>query len=177
MTTAINHPRSHPLRDLSPAMSPASSHLSQDKLNEHLQDRFGLKVAAQLSLGNATLPHDVSERLRVARMQAVVKRKRAQQTQLSKASAVYGSDGSATMSFGEEGLNLWNRLASMLPLIVLVVGLAVISLVQSDQRAQYLAEVDAAMLTDYLPPAAYADPGFVQFLNTDMVSPQESVKN
>jgi Protein of unknown function (DUF3619) len=50
-------------------------------------------------------------------------------------------------------------------------------LVQSDQRAQYLAEVDAAMLTDYLPPAAYADPGFVQFLNTDMVSPQESVKN
>lgn len=175
MTTAINHPLSHSLRDLSPAVSPASANLSQDKLNEQLQDRFGLKVAAQLSLGNATLPHDISERLRVARMQAVVKRKRAQQTQLSKASAVYGSDGSATMSFGEEGLNLWNRLASMLPLIVLVVGLVMISLIQNDQRAQDLAEVDAAMLTDYLPPTAYADPGFVQFLQTNTITPQESV--
>ena len=27
-----------------------------------------------------------------------------------------------------------------------------------------LAEVDAALLTDALPPAAYADPGFLQFL-------------
>jgi hypothetical protein len=37
---------------------------------------------------------------------------------------------------------------------------------QSDRRATELAEVDAALLTDELPPAAYADPGFLQFLKT-----------
>lgn len=166
MTTVPNHS----LRD----PSPSSSHLSQDRLQNQLQDRFGLKVAAQLSLGSATLPHDISERLRVARMQAVVKRKRAQQTQLSKAAAVYGSGGSASMSFGEEGLNLWDRLASMLPLIVLIIGLVTISLVQNDQRARELAEVDVALLIDDLPPAAYADPGFAQFLKINSQNSQES---
>ena len=29
-----------------------------------------------------------------------------------------------------------------------------------------VAEVDAALLTDDLPPAAFSDPGFVQFLKT-----------
>ncbi len=168
MTTATNQSLSLSLRD----SSPASSHLSQDKLREQIQDRFGLKVAAQLSLGHAALPHDVSERLRVARMQAVVKRKRAP---LVAATAVYGSGGSASLSFGDESFSFWNRIATMLPLIVLAVGLVTISLVQNDQRARDLAEVDAAMLTDYLPPAAYADPGFVQFLKTNTVSPQERV--
>lgn len=168
MTTVPNHL----LREFSSSLSPASSHLSQNKLHEQLQDRFGLKVAAQLSLSTANLPHDISERLRVARVQAVVKRKH---SPLATATAVYGSGGSASLSFGEEKFSFWNRMATMLPLIVLIVGLVTISLVQNDQRAQDLAEVDAAMLTDYLPPAAYADPGFVQFLKTNTVSPQESV--
>lgn len=168
MTTVPNHL----LREFSPSLSPASSHLSQDKLHEQLQDRFGLKVAAQLSLGNAALSHDVSERLRVARMQAMVKRKRAP---LATATAVYGSGSSASLRFGGESFSFWNRMATMLPLIALVVGLVTISLVQNDQRAQDLAEVDAAMLTDYLPPTAYADPGFVQFLKINTASPKESV--
>ncbi|CDS55063.1 Probable transmembrane protein [Polaromonas sp. CG9_12] len=54
----------------------------------------------------------------------------------------------------------------MLPLIALVTGLLVINTFQSDNRTQELAEVDAALLTDDLPPAAFADPGFVQFLKT-----------
>ena len=38
---------------------------------------------------------------------------------------------------------------------------------QVDNRANELAaEVDAALLTDDLPPAAYTDPGFAQFLKT-----------
>ncbi|MDO8771860.1 MAG: DUF3619 family protein [Burkholderiaceae bacterium] len=169
MTTVPNHL----LHEFSSSLSPASSHLSQNKLHEQLQDRFGLKVAAQLSLSTANLPHDISERLRVARLQAVVKRK---QSPLATATAVYGSGGSsASLSFGDEKFSFWNRMATMLPLIVLIVGLVTISLVQNDQRAQDLAEVDAAMLTDYLPPAAYADPGFVQFLKTNTVNPQESV--
>jgi hypothetical protein len=48
--------------------------------------------------------------------------------------------------------------------VVLAAGLVLIHTVQSERRANELAEVDAALLTDDLPPAAYADPGFVQFL-------------
>jgi hypothetical protein len=53
-----------------------------------------------------------------------------------------------------------------MPLIALVVGLLTINSVQNDNRAQEVAEVDAALLTDDLPPAAFSDPGFVQFLKT-----------
>jgi hypothetical protein len=129
------------------------------------QDRFGLRIASRLSVGNTDLPHDISERLRFARQQAVTKRKHAQLVSATKsATAVYGSGGSASMSFGDEGMNLWNRLASFLPLIALVVGLIAISVVQNDLRANELAEVDSALLVDDLPPAAYADAGFAQFL-------------
>jgi Protein of unknown function (DUF3619) len=129
------------------------------------QDRFGLRVASRLSIGNADLSHDISERLRVARQQAVTNRKRTQLVSATKsATAVYGSGGSATMSFDDEGMNLWNRLASFLPLIALIVGLIAISVIQNDLRANELAEVDSALLVDDLPPAAYADAGFAQFL-------------
>jgi len=42
-----------------------------------------------------------------------------------------------------------------------------IHVIQNERRASEVAEVDAAILTDELPPAAYADPGFVQFLKSD----------
>jgi Protein of unknown function (DUF3619) len=145
-------------------MTTLSNHLLQDTA-QWSQDRFGLRVAARLSIGNAELPHDISERLRVARQQAVTNRKRTQLvTSTKSATAIYGSDGSAIMSFDDEGLNLWNRIASFLPLIALVVGLVVISSLHNDLRANELAEVDSALLVDDLPPAAYADAGFAQFL-------------
>jgi hypothetical protein len=37
-----------------------------------------------------------------------------------------------------------------------------------DNRANELAEVDSALLIDDLPPAAYADPGFLQFLKNPL---------
>jgi Protein of unknown function (DUF3619) len=129
------------------------------------QDRFGLRVAARLSVGNTDLPHDISERLRVARQQAVSQRKPTQLVTITQsATAVYGSGGSASMGFDDEGLNVWNRVASFLPLIALVVGLVAISVIQNDLSAKELAEVDSALLIDDLPPAAYADAGFAQFL-------------
>ena len=49
-----------------------------------------------------------------------------------------------------------------------VAGLMFINAEQNDDRARELAEVDVALLTDELPPAAFADPGFLQFLKTDL---------
>ena len=133
---------------------------------EILQDRYGLKVAARLSEGSAELPHDLSERLRVARLQAVAQRKRAPVIQTRLATSVTSSGGSAALSFGDEGWNLWSRLASVLPLIALVVGLVLINGIQNEDRANEVAEVDAALLTDDLPPAAYTDSGFIQYLKS-----------
>ncbi len=58
------------------------------------------------------------------------------------------------------------RIASALPLLVLAAGLVLMHVAQNDFRASELAEVDQALLTDDLPPAAYADPGFLQYLKS-----------
>jgi hypothetical protein len=132
---------------------------------EVLQDRYGLKTASYLSAGAADLPHDISERLRAARVQAMAKRK---MVKLETAGQVVRSGGSAALGWGSgSGFGWLARLGSALPLVALVVGMLVINSVQSDRRAAELAEVDAALLTDELPPAAFADPGFVQFLKTE----------
>ncbi|NQW94220.1 MAG: DUF3619 family protein [Polaromonas sp.] len=130
-----------------------------------LQERFALKATSYLSTGTADLPHDVSERLRVARMQAVAKRKI---TKTQTAGNAVNMGGSAAMTWGSsDGLGWWGRIGSVMPLIALVVGMLTINSVQNDNRAQEVAEVDAALLTDDLPPAAFSDPGFVQFLKTN----------
>jgi len=135
---------------------------SLQKNAELLQDRFGLKTASYLSAGATDLPHDISERLRAARVQAIAKRK-VEKVQTS--GNVINVGGSAARAWGsEDGMNWWARIGSALPLIALVVGLMAISSIQNDNRAQEVAEVDVALLTDELPPAAFADPGFVQFL-------------
>ncbi len=131
-----------------------------------LQDRQGLKLASYLSLGADELPHDISERLRVARVQALAQRKI---TKLKSAHTVMANGGSAALTWGrDEGLSLWGRIGSILPLIALVVGLLLINSMQDDNRARELAEVDVALLTDVLPPAAFADPGFIQFLKAEL---------
>lgn len=131
---------------------------------EILQDRFGLRVASRLSQGSVDLPHDLSERLRVARMQALAKRKRAPVALTRLAATATASGGSATLSFGDEGWSPWNGLASALPLIALVAGLVFINGIVNEDRANEVAEVDTALLTDDLPPAAYTDAGFIQYL-------------
>jgi hypothetical protein len=126
------------------------------------QDRFGLQVAARLSDAADELPYDISERLRAARTRALSQRRSAAQT----ASSVTRSGAAATLTFGTEHLNWWDRVAAAAPLLALVLGLVAINVIQNDKRANEIAEIDAALLTDDLPPAAYADPGFTQFLKS-----------
>lgn len=128
---------------------------------ENLQNQYGLKLAARLSGATADLPYEVSERLRAARVQAVARRK----VEVRHAPVIVASGSAATLAF-DEGLNWWNRLVSALPLLVLAIGLVGIDLVQTEYRADEVAEVDSAILTDDLPPSAYADPGFVHFLKS-----------
>lgn len=129
--------------------------------NQLAQDRFGLRVAARLSDAADDLPYDISERLRAARAQALGKRK---VSVTRTATSVAVSGGAATLTFGNEHLSGWDRVVAALPLLALVLGLIAISIIQNDNRTTELAEIDAALLTDDLPPTAYTDPGFAQFL-------------
>ncbi|MFM6991175.1 MAG: DUF3619 family protein [Rhodoferax sp.] len=130
-------------------------------------DRFGLKVASRLTdaceSGAGALGHDISERLRVARAQAVAARKK---PALARGTVVLASGGAASLALGGDEPGLWSRIAAFLPLIALVAGLIAINTIQNDRRANEVAEVDAALLTDDLPPSAYTDPGFAQFLKS-----------
>ena len=76
--------------------------------------------------------------------------------------------GSVLTWGSDDGFGLWGRIGSILPLIALVVGLLAINTLQTDRQVQELAEVDSALLTDDLPPDAYSDPGFVQYLKTTL---------
>lgn len=135
-------------------------------LSSVAENEFGQRVAARLSAGNQALPHDIGERLRVARAQAVAQRKQA--PQLRAAPAVVPSGSTAVLGGG--GWGWWTRIGTVVPLVALVAGLITISVMQDEDRASELAEVDSALLTGDLPPAAYTDPGFAQFLKSDGAS-------
>jgi len=122
--------------------------------------QFGRRVAARLSAGTQDLPHEISERLRASRMQALARRK---VVRVLQAAPIVVPNGRTAVLGG----GWWTRIGSVIPLIALVAGLIVITSLQEDNRTNELAEVDAALLTDDLPPAAYTDPGFAQFLKTE----------
>lgn len=63
---------------------------------------------------------------------------------------------------------------SLVPLLALIAGLVTIQMAGTNQIAEELAELDAAILTDDLPPDAYADPGFAQFLKARLDQLQQN---
>jgi hypothetical protein len=129
-----------------------------------LEARFGLRVSARLHQGSQDVGHDISERLRVARETAVVRARHAQRLAAPKSAVVVAHHGgTATLSGG--GDSWWVRLSALAPLVVLLAGLLFIHEWQRLEQIDATAELDAALLSDDLPPAAYTDPGFVEFLS------------
>ena len=133
-------------------------------------DIYARRLTARLTHGNAELPYDITERLRAARMQALSKRKRPMVQsahQVAAATQILANGSSASLGgWGREGGTWWRALISAVPLAALVIGLFFVNMVQDETVASEIAEVDAALLTGDLPLSAYADPGFVQFLNS-----------
>ena len=125
-------------------------------------DRRGQYFSNQLTLATSDLPHDISERLRVARQLALAQRK---PMVLSRLSQIAHLNSNSTLTGPtDEGLNFLNILASALPILALVFGLMAIQWVQQDSIISEIAATDSALLTDELPPDAYTDAGFSQFL-------------
>jgi hypothetical protein len=160
---------------------------------EALEARFALRVSARLNEGTAALPHDISERLRVAREQAVraanpkpvwVQQPVSSPVLSPALSPAGASAGGAAPSLirmpGAHGVGrdqgrsanesplTWGwKLASALPVLALLAGLWGIQAYFRAEKVQAATDVDMALLTDDLPPSAYADAGFAEFLRAD----------
>jgi hypothetical protein len=135
-------------------------------------DDYGRALARRLDRDGLDLSYDIGERLRAARMQALAVRK--PEWVPANATSVNLSAGQATLVQSGENGYLWHRLASFLPLVALIVGLMAIQSIQSDNSVTEIAEVDSALLLDELPPGAYTDPGFLQFLKSNQVAQTEA---
>lgn len=175
---------------------------------EALEARFALRVSARLEEGAQAVPHDITERLRVAREQALRAAREARAAVavapvaapspvavgmgagvgavgLSGAGSTGGQVSSGPGLMGnwsesrharspgrgrrlEEGPPSWGwRLAAVLPVVALVAGLWGVHRYAKHEQVEAATDVDMQLLTDDLPPAAYADPGFEEFLSRD----------
>ena len=124
------------------------------------QDQFAKSLIQRLDTAVQTTTPDIAERLRFARERALGAQKI---TPINTAWSLAPQTG-ASFALGGGNFNFFGKLGMIIPLVALVVGLIAINQLQSDYRAKEIADVDAALLTDDLPPAAYADQGFGQFL-------------
>lgn len=125
-------------------------------------------LTKHLDAASQNMGHDISERLRVARLNALATRPEPVKL-LNYRTALQTSGSSQTGQ--DEGLNLWRFLVSALPVVGLVLGLVLVQVIQQEWVESDLASIDSALLLDDLPPDAYTDPGFLQFLKVQLVQP------
>lgn len=141
------------------ALRPASSatSASRDAAVEDLPElRFGRALAARLDA--SSMGADISERLRVARQQAV-------QLARVRRLALQPAPQTSTQRDGTlAATGWWFRLGTVLPAIALVAGLLGIQEWQESTQIAAAAEIDAALLADDVPLDGYADAGFIEFL-------------
>jgi len=137
---------------------------NKDILSTTEADQFGLTAASLLRQGTQSLPAGIKDRLYAARLKALSVKKpekvRVAQHVLASSS---GNWFTGSRSF-------WDNVGWLAPLAVLVFGLIGIAQWQQDSRINDIAELDVALLTDDVPPDAYADSGFLGFLKNGPLS-------
>ena len=132
--------------------------------SEALQSRLAAHFAQALSQQTANLSHDIGERLRVSREQAVA---RGRLTRLQAASAVVGRTAGGAATLGAPS-PWWLKFATVMPLMVLLAGLVFIEQATLREQVHAAAQIDAVLLADDLPVGAYADPGFGEFVKAPL---------
>jgi hypothetical protein len=128
---------------------------------EALEARLAHRLAARLSEHAEQVPVDVSERLRFARERAL---ERAREVRAAAPAHVALAAGRSAVLARASGW--WVRVGSALPLIALAAGLLLIQHWHNEAQIAAAAEIDADLLSDDLPPSAYSDAGFAEFLKT-----------
>lgn len=153
-------------------------------------EAFARKLTACLNEAEQNLPYLVTERLRASREQALAQHNPKAQGQWAEAReyrpslalahtsistgtgpvlslGALGGLGTPLQASSQRPWPAWlQRLLTGLPLLALAFGLISIGAHTDRQATSALADLDTALLTSDLPPSAYADPGFLRFLQT-----------
>lgn len=136
-----------------------------------IEARLAARLTAGLTEQAQQVPHDIAERLRVAREQALAKaaevQRAARPARAAEQPAIVGITRGGAALLGRTSPDWapwWQRLAAVLPLLMLVFGLWLIQHHAELEQVRAAAEVDTQLLSDDLPPDAYTDPGFAEFL-------------
>jgi len=135
-----------------------------EQLTETQADQFGRASAALLRQGTQSLPAGIKDRLHAARLKALSVKK--PEKALAHKPVLAGVAG----NWSSGGNSAWDTVGWVAPLVVLVFGLIGIAQWQDESRINDIAEVDAALLSDDVPPDAYADSGFLAFLKNGPLS-------
>jgi len=130
-------------------------------MTEEALDEAGRALARPLAAAADDLPPEVLARLEGARAQALAAARAARESSAVQADA----SGQAVLGGGPGGRKRFG--AAWLPALVLVLGLVALSQGQWLQRVLGISEVDTELLKDQLPPNAYGDPGFNEYLDEE----------
>lgn len=136
---------------------------------EAAESRFALRLAAALTehqVGAAN--RDIDARLGFAHDQAMAAARKSRSVAVTVPSIIDITGGTAVLGGGPGSGSTpwWLRLGALVPLAVLLAGLMLIDSQYTRSQIDAAAEVDAAILSDDVPPEAYRDRGFVEFLKT-----------
>lgn len=137
---------------------------SQQELDTRVA-RFGLRVAAGLTERGDSLSGDIQERLRFAREQALAKAMAARAAAPAAETTVREVGGGTLALGGGDKTPRWLKAAALVPLALLLGGLLLIQHSQWYEQIRSAADLDTEMLSKPLPPAAYSDPGFREYLS------------
>ena len=121
------------------------------QVSQELRVAYQIKRHLNSSLSDISV--DKLERLRAGREQALTKQKKGSSLALAGGGTLNNMMG---FNFGWAG--------QLVPLLVLLVGLLSMSYWHQNRYTEEIAEIDAQMLVDELPPSAYLDRGFDTWL-------------
>lgn len=125
---------------------------------------FATKIRHALDLNLANLPDDTVSRLASARCIALSRKKKNAPVLVPVTQAALAGYGTHR-ALGLHAPFTWlRRIGLVMPVIVLLAGLALIYEFEQQQHIADTADIDTAILTDELPPAAYLDHGFTAYL-------------
>lgn len=127
------------------------------------ESEFAQRIRGVLDLGATDLNDKVSLRLYEARCDAL----RHQTT----------TAGALRLAGGGHGLIeiIHNHYRGILALVALAIGALGVQVWQNGHEADELAEIDSELLSDEVPPSAYTDQGFLEWLDQLSESEQESL--
>lgn len=124
------------------------------------EENFAYKVRHALNEKLEEMPEHVTRRLEQARLTAIGRKKKTAPLYRKVFQQVFAS----TSGYFSGNTSWMDKLGLSLPVLVLVAGMAGIFHYEQQRQIKEIADIDIAVLSDELPPSAYADSGFKAYV-------------